>query len=284
VGHAVSLPPLDVPALLRNFGIHPNKSLGQNFLVDQAALQQVIDAAEIGQQDTTLEIGPGVGSLTRLLAVMSARVIAVELDSKLLPALRDVVSGFPNVEVVQGDILALDIAHLVSTAGFLVVANIPYNITSSLIRHLLESPLPPHRLVLTIQREVAQRICAHPGGMSLLSLSVQVYGLPHILAHIPAGAFYPPPRVDSSIIRIDLYPSPQIPTERLDKFFTLIKAGFSQKRKTLRNALSAGLQLPTIDVESLLTGAQIDPMRRAETLSIPEWSLLTQAYNNFLAA
>ena len=158
---------------------------------------------------------------------------------------------------------------------YLVVANIPYNITSALIRHLLEASVPPSRLVLTIQLEVAQRICASPGDMSLLALSVQVYGQPELTARIPASAFYPPPRVDSAILRIERYPAPLIPTTQLDGFFQLIKAGFSQKRKTLRNSLSAGLRLSHAMVEELLKTAGIDPMRRAETLSLPEWRTLT---------
>jgi 16S rRNA (adenine1518-N6/adenine1519-N6)-dimethyltransferase len=157
-----------------------------------------------------------------------------------------------------------------------VVANIPYYITSAVIRHLLESPLKPGRLVLTVQREVAGRITAGPGEMSLLALSVQVYGKPEIVARIPAGAFYPPPKVDSAVVRVDLYPDPLLPDPLLPIFFRLAKAGFSQKRKTLRNALSAGLALPPIEVEALLRSAGVDPMRRAETLSISEWSELAE--------
>jgi 16S rRNA (adenine1518-N6/adenine1519-N6)-dimethyltransferase len=185
------------------------------------------------------------------------------------------VGQFSNVRVIQGDILALDPVQLVSQTEYLVVANIPYYITSALIRHLLEASLPPQRLVLTIQQEVARRICAEPGDMSLLALSVQVYGHPQIMAYIPAGAFYPPPNVDSSIIRIDRYPSPLIPLDELEAFFQLIKAGFSQKRKTLRNSLAGGLHLSPPAVEAMLKSAFIDPMRRAETLSLSEWHLLT---------
>jgi 16S rRNA (adenine1518-N6/adenine1519-N6)-dimethyltransferase len=197
----------------------------------------------------------------------------------LIPALEQVVGQFSNVQVIEGDILALDPVKLVSQLPYLVVANIPYYITSVLIRHLLESSLPPNRLVLTVQQEVAKRICAMPGDMSLLALSVQVYGYPEILAHIPAGAFYPPPKVDSAILRIDLFPSPLIPSNELDEFFQLIKAGFSQKRKTLRNALAGGLQLSTPAVEALLKEAHIDPMRRAETLSLMEWHQLTSVFS-----
>jgi 16S rRNA (adenine1518-N6/adenine1519-N6)-dimethyltransferase len=280
VDHPLSLPRLDVPSLLRQYGLHPNKSLGQNFLLDETALDQVIAAADVTSQDVVLEIGAGLGSLTSRLAITARSVVAVEIDSSLVPALTQVVGQYSNVQVVQGDILALDPAQLVMQENYLVVANIPYYITSALIRHLLESDPPPTRLVLTVQEQVAERICADPGDMSLLALSVQVYGQPSIVARIPAGAFYPPPNVNSAVLRIDLFPSPLIPPDHLDLFFQLIRAGFSQKRKTLRNALSGGLHIPPSPVEALLKDAHIDPMRRAETLSLPEWRQLTTLYRN----
>ena len=271
----VNLPKLDIPGLLRQHGLHPEKSLGQNFLVDESALQQVVMAAEISPDEIVLEIGPGLGSLTRYLAIVARSVVAVELDHNLISPLLQIVCQYPNVQVVEGDILALDPGQLVSQQGYVVVANIPYNITSALIRHLLEARIPPKRLVLTLQQEVARRICALPGDMSLLALSVQIYGHPEIVAPIPASAFYPPPKVDSNVLRIDLFPSPLIPTAQLEFFFRLIKAGFSQKRKTLRNALSGGLRLPPSRVAVILIEAGIDPMRRAETLDIADWRHLT---------
>jgi 16S rRNA (adenine1518-N6/adenine1519-N6)-dimethyltransferase len=184
------------------------------------------------------------------------------------------------VTVIQGDILALDPGALMAEAGqpapYLVVANIPYTITSALIRHLLESRTPPLRVVLTVQREVAERICAAPGELSTLALSVQVYGQPQIAAYIPAGAFYPPPKVDSAVIRVTLYPEPLIPRGQLATFFRLAKAGFSQKRKTLRNALSGGMHWPTAQTEEMLEAAGIDPMRRAETVRLEEWQRLVE--------
>lgn len=275
----MSLQRLDVPGLLRQYDLRPNKALGQNFLLDESALKRVIEIANVTSQDTVLEIGSGVGSLTRYLARAARCVIAVELDEGLLPPLEYVLKPFPNVRIIQGDILALDTAQLVPTPGYLVVANIPYYITSALIRHLLESPCQPSRLVLTIQKEVAQRICAAPGDLSLLALSVQVYGHPYIAAHISAASFFPPPKVDSSILRVDLYPTPCIPYPLLDAFFRLSKAGFSQKRKTLRNALAGGLAWSTTQANELLQVAGIDPFRRAETLSLDEWHRLTIAYS-----
>jgi 16S rRNA (adenine1518-N6/adenine1519-N6)-dimethyltransferase len=280
VGHPLSFPGLDIQQLLRHYGLYPDKSLGQNFLIDEAVLEQVVRAAEINPQDDVLEIGAGLGSLTRHLAAAALSVVAVELDARLIPVLQQVVSPYANVQIVQGDILALDVGKLIGPSPYLVVANIPYYITSNLIRHLLEASITPQRLVLTLQQEVAQRICAQPGDMSLLALSVQVYGHPEIVTNVPAGAFYPPPKVDSSVIRLDLYSTPLIPVTELDVFFQLIKAGFSQKRKTMRNALAGGLHLDPSAIETLLLNTGIDPKRRAETLSLAEWHQLTLFYKS----
>ncbi|MBK8781914.1 MAG: ribosomal RNA small subunit methyltransferase A [Anaerolineales bacterium] len=226
------------------------------------------------EDDCVLEIGPGLGSLTRYLAVSAKQVTAVELDFDLLAPLRAVLSPYQNVRVVHGDILKLSISELIDQPNYIVAANIPYNITSAIIRHLLEGDIKPRRVVLTIQKEVAERICAKAGDLSLLALSVQVYGKPSIAAKIPAGAFHPAPKVDSAILRIDIYDEPLIPRDLLNTFFKLTKAGFGQKRKTLRNSLASGLHIPTTEAEALLTSAGIDFMRRAETLSIEEWKVL----------
>jgi 16S rRNA (adenine1518-N6/adenine1519-N6)-dimethyltransferase len=218
-----------------------------------------------------------LGSLTRHLALAAHSVICVELDKALFPALESIVSPYHNVRLVQGDILRMDPADLMSTPDYLVVANIPYYITSALLRHLLESNLHPRRLVLTVQEEVARRICAKPGKMSLLSLSVQIYGTPSILTRIPAEAFYPAPKVDSAVLRVEILPEPVIPVLWLNTFFTLIKAGFSQRRKTLRNSLSGGLGITPDAAEKMLAASGIDPMRRAETLSLEDWRKLCEA-------
>jgi 16S rRNA (adenine1518-N6/adenine1519-N6)-dimethyltransferase len=278
----MSLPPLNVPELLRQYGLRPDKSLGQNFLVDPAALARVVEVAQVGPDQAVLEIGPGLGSLTRLLAVQARRVVAVELDSRLIPALQAVLAPFSNVQVVQGDILAVDLNRLMLSSPepqslpYQVVANIPYYITSAVIRHLLEAPRQPERAVLTVQSEVAERLCASPGDLSLLALSVQVYGAPHLAGRIPAGSFYPAPQVDSAIVRIDLYPQPVIPVDHLKTFFRLAKAGFSQKRKNLRNSISGGMGWTQEQAVARLQAAGIDPRRRAETLTLEEWRALTQ--------
>ncbi len=275
----LDIPPLNVPALLRQHGLRPDKRLGQNFLIDAAALRKIVDAAEIQAEDTVLEIGPGLGSLTRHLAASARQVIAVELDGRLLPVLRQTLGDFPNVRVIQGDILQFDPDELMAGSpaeSYRVVANIPYYITSAIIRHLLSAKIKPAVLVLTVQREVAERICAAPGALSLLALSVQVFGQPRIVAHIPAGAFYPPPKVASAVVRVELSPQPRIPPDQLNTFFRLAKAGFGQKRKTLHNALASGLGRSKDEIARLLDAAGINPQRRAQTLSLEEWDALTR--------
>ncbi len=277
---------LDAASLLHRYHLHPDKKLGQNFLVDPAALQQVVDSAQIQKEDTVLEVGPGLGSLTRALASRARRVVAVELDGRLIPALEEILIPFNNVELVHADILALDPVKLMQdpmntdsiNQSYKVVANIPYYITSALIRHLLEAPLRPTLLVLTIQKEVAERITAVPDDMNLLALSVQVYGRPKITALIPSDSFYPAPQVESAVVHVEIYPKPLFPPRLINPFFRLAKAGFSQKRKTLRNSLSGGLGIPAQKACDLLLSAGIDPGRRAETVSLEEWGLLAHSF------
>ena len=275
----MSLEFLNIQPLLKRYHIQPKKSLGQNFLVEPAGLMKVIDAAELSGSEEVLEIGAGLGSLTYLLAQTCARVITVEIDRHMLEPLAEALKPFTNVQIVPGDILELDPATLVSQENYVVVANIPYYITSAIIRHLLEAAVKPSRIILTIQQEVAQRIVARDGKMSLLSLSVFVFGEPEIVSTIPAGSFFPAPDVDSAVLRIRLHPEPLIRSSQLDLFFKLAHAGFGQKRKTLRNSLSAGLSLPANEVEARLLEADIEPSRRAETLSMAEWARLVDSFN-----
>ena len=275
-----NIPELNPAALIKQYGLHADKRLGQNFLHDKFELEYIAATAEIEDTDTVLEVGPGVGSLTRYLSNYAHEVVAVELDEKFDRILQVILKPCNNVRVVYGDILKLSPNDLGLPPNYIVAANIPYNITSAIIRHLLESESKPRRIVLTIQKEVAQRICEAPPKMSLLALSVQVYGRPMITRLIPAAAFYPAPQVDSAVVRIEIHPDPIIYAPHLPVFFRLIKAGFSQKRKTLRNALSAGLAVSTEEVEDLLDQAKIDPRRRAETLSLEEWGSLTESRIN----
>lgn len=272
-----------VPQLLRRYGLRPKKRLGQNFLTDAASLRKIIQAAELDRQEAVLEIGAGLGSLTVLLAQAVSQVVAVELDTDLIPPLQEVIAPYPNVRLVQGDILRLDPASLFPAENqtFSVVANIPYYITSAILRHLLEAKRRPRQMILTLQFEVAQRICASAGEMSLLALSIHLYGTPSLVTRIPARAFYPQPKVDSAVLRLTVAPQPRLADT--DLFFRLAKAGFSQKRKMLRNALAGGLGLEVNQVLRWLEAAQIEPARRAESLSLAEWGQLVQAYKAFLS-
>lgn len=264
--------------LLRRHGIRPDRRLGQNFLFNPNALEKVVAAAELGGHETVLEIGAGVGSLTRLLAQRAGRVVAVEFDQRLLPALREVVEPFPNVRIVEGDILSLDLADLVGGERYQVVANIPYNITSAVIRKLMEADSSPGRVVLTIQQEVAERIVAEPGDMSLLALSVQLYGEPSVRNRISKRDFYPSPEVDSAVLRIDLRAELPLSNGELEALFMLARAGFHQRRKQLRNSLGHGTELSRNDVDELMESVGLSPKRRPQSLGVEEWIELTLAY------
>lgn len=265
-----------IAALLRAYGLSPKKGLGQSFLADPVALDRIAAAADLAPADTVLEIGPGLGTLTERLAARAGRIVAVELDERLVAVARERLAGLPNVKIVHADILAVtDFGFL--EPGYKVVANLPYYITSAVLRHLLDRPDRPRLIVVTVQREVAERVVAAPGDMSLLAVSVQFYGRPRIVARLPAGAFYPPPQVDSAVVRIDVgdRPTVDLPEAVTEKaFFRAVRAGFGQKRKTLRNSLSAGLGLLPARVEEALRQAGIDPRRRAETLSLEEWAIV----------
>ena len=260
-------------------GIRPKKSLGQNFLVDPTHRARIVAAADLMGDDTVLEIGPGPGVLTELIAAQAGRVIAIELDDRLIPFLHQRFGAHPNVSIVHGDILRTDPGVLTEGKPYKVVANLPYYITSAAIRHLLESKPAPDVLVLTVQREVAERMIAQPPNMSLLALGVQFYCTGRIVAKVPAGAFYPVPKVDSAVVRLDRRSTPVAEDVEAGRFFAVARAGFSQPRKQLRNSLAAGLQIVPADVERWLALAGHDPKRRAETLSLAEWTALVRARN-----
>ncbi len=267
---------LDAPKLLEKYGISPKKSLGQNFVIDQHALDAVISAAELAGHEQVIEIGAGLGTLTIELAQRAGRVFAVEIDKRLIPALQDILQDFENVTIVHADFLRMDPGELVSGSSYSVVANIPYNITSALIRHLMESSVSPVRVVLMMQREVAQRVTGSPGSMSLLALSVQIYGSAVITAHVPADCFYPIPDVDSAVLRIDIYEEPVVPRNMIPVIFSLARAGFGQKRKKLRNSLANVMSSTPVEVENLLGMAGLPPKSRAQELSIQDWEKIAQ--------
>lgn len=275
--------------LLRRYNLRVKKSLGQHFLVDSAVLRHILAAAEVQKTDLVVEVGSGLGVLTRELAKVGGHVIAVELDDNLAGILREELKPSGNVAVINRDILQLDpgallvdqvIASLpeaVDRSGYKVVANLPYYITSAVLRHFLTAKKKPRLIVVMVQKEVARQITAPPGEMSVLAVSVQFYGRPQIVSYVPARSFYPAPEVDSAILKIDVYPSPVVPVEE-KSFFELVRAGFSSARKQLVNSLANRLKIPKSDVLELLGEAEIAPQRRAETLSLEEWGKLWQIY------
>jgi 16S rRNA (adenine1518-N6/adenine1519-N6)-dimethyltransferase len=271
----MALDPLHIPSLLKQYNIRPQKSLGQNFLADHNALVKIVRDAGVNQGDRVLEIGAGLGNLTRLLAQEAREVTAVEIDERLYLALAGVLRPFANVRLVRGDILDIPLESLFSENGYLVVANIPYYITSAVIRHLLEAAVRPKRIVLTIQREVAERIISRDEKMSLLSLSVQVYGEARIASEIPAHCFYPRPQVDSSVLIIEVDEQPKLSDDGIRWMFKLAHAAFNQKRKMLRNSLKVILEEAAL--MAVLERAGIDPRQRPEDLPLEDWIRLAEA-------
>lgn len=276
-GYNVTKNAMNPKTLLEYYEINPKKSLGQNFLHDPGTLEKIVAAAEIKPNESVLEVGPGTGLLTERLAVIAKKVIAVEVDERLQPLLDIQLEPYPNVEVIYQDFLTTHVAALVGEGDYLVVANVPYYITSAILRHTLDSAHRPRRLVLTVQVEVGERLIATPDDMSLLAVSVQFYGAPRIINRIKPAAFWPRPDVDSAVVLIDVYDQPpvDVPNEKI--FFRVVRAGFGQKRKQLKNSLSSGLGLKSEVAGNLLEYAGIDPRRRAETLTLEEWAALTRA-------
>lgn len=265
-------------------GPRAKKRFGQHFLTDTNILRRIVDAAELRPGETVIEVGPGRGALTAALAERGARVVAVEVDRDLIAGLRERFAGRAEITIVEGDILEVDVRTLIGTrAAYAVVANLPYNIAAAVIRRFLEAATPPRALVVMVQREVADVIVARPGEMSLLSLAVQVYGRARIVMRVPPGAFSPPPKVESAVVRIDVEPVRHLRSRPTD-LFAVARAGFAQPRKQLRNSLAAGLALAPEGAERLLRAADIDPARRPQTLSVGDWDRLAAAWRARSAA
>lgn len=253
------------------------KSLGQHWLHDRQALADIANAAELTKQDTVLEIGPGLGTLTSVLCERAQQVIAVEFDEALAADLPKRVKA-DNLQVVTQDILSFDFSQL--PAGYKIVANIPYYLTSNLIRVISETPNQPARAVLLVQREVAERVAASPGATSILSITAQYYWLVDLGSLVPAELFTPPPQVDSQVLILAQRDQPLFPGVDTRLFFRIVKAGFAQRRKTLLNSLSAGLRLSRNETATLCQAAGVDPAWRAQVLSLPEWHALYQSYRS----
>ena len=261
----------DVQTALRLAGIRPNKGLGQHFLIDRNSLEAIMGAAEPGKSDTVLEIGPGLGVMTTELVQRAGRVVAVETDATLAELLR---RDCPeNLEVIEEDFLQFDLNRL--GKDYKVIANIPYYLTSKIFRLLMESSNPPSVMSLLIQKEVAERIAAPPGKMSVLAISVQYYGKPTVIQVVERFKFWPAPKVDSAILKVEVTGA-AFPADR-DKLFRLIKAGFGEKRKQLKNALAGGLNITSDAVLELLVNAKLGATARAQELDLEAWQRLYDA-------
>lgn len=278
--------PPPVKTLLRRHNLRPRKRLGQHFLVDEGILESIISAAELSSDDIVIEVGPGLGILTKKLAAAVARVVAVELDSRLVDALGKELADSGNVEIVHGDILKLApqrlagdyLASVDSERSYKVVANLPYYITSPVLHHFLQASLKPSLMVVMVQKEVGEAIVASGGKMSLLAVGIQLYSKPTVIAHVPAKCFHPPPKVDSLVLRLDVYARPAVEVRDVNSFLDMVSCGFRAPRKQLRNSLAQALGMPPSQIAPMLEKVGIDARRRAETLSLDEWKGLWEAF------
>ena len=280
--------------------VRPKKRLGQHFLIDERILRDILSAAELNPADVVVEVGPGLGILTKELAKQAAKVIAVEIDARLVSILGKKISSFGNVKIIHGDILRIPPEQLLEIAqsvthnlergskgcpsplrDYEVVANLPYYITSPALRHFLEASAKPSLMVVMVQREVGEAIVAASGKMSLLSLRIQFYSKPSIIAYVPAQSFSPPPSVDSVILRLDICRNPPIEVSDVASFFDIITNGFSSPRKQLRNSLAQALEMPPNQVALLLEKTGVEARRRAESLNLEEWKRLWETFAPF---
>lgn len=270
-----------VRRILQEYQTVAKKRLGQHFLINGEVLDRIIRAAKLTDQDTVLEIGPGFGTLTRALAQNSLLVVAVEKDITMIKACRGINSDLTNIKVVEGNALALSdqfFKEYLPQKTYKLVANLPYYLTSAIIRFFLSGSRPPDMMVLMVQKEVAERIIATPPNANLLSVAVQFYGQPEIVTLVPKQNFWPIPKVDSAVIRITPHKKPYTDIED-NKFFRLVKAGFGERRKQIHNSLAGGLRLDQSTIEKVLTKSRIEPTRRAQTLSLSEWIKLYKNIN-----
>ena len=256
--------------------LRPRKSLSQNFLTDPAALDAIVEAAELEPGDRVVEIGPGLGVLTRRLLAAGASVIAVEVDARLAEYLRAELYGVEGFELIEADALSLHPREMFLGQPIKVVANIPYHITSPLLHAFLEGERPPELIVLLVQLEVAERVAAPPGRMSYLSVFAQNVASAEVLARVPAAAFEPAPEVDSAVLRLRRRAVPIVPAgDEREPFYRIVQAGFRQRRKQVHNGLSRELPVDREAIAAALAGCGVNPERRPQTLTLGEWACLT---------
>ena len=268
----------DWTRLMTELGIRPNKGLGQHFLFERGLVERMVRQAGVGEDDTVLEIGPGLGILTSELLRKAGRVVAVELDRSLAAHLDAAFGDLPDFELIHGNALSLSSDELIpSDEPFDVVANLPYSVGTAILRHLLEQPRKPRRLTVMLQKEVAERLTAYPPEMSILGVATQFFAEPHLAFAVPPEVFIPPPKVESAVVILEVRDEPPLPAAAQPLFFKIVNAGFRQKRKQVANAISDVLLVPKSDIAAWLDVSGIDPTRRAETLSVEEWVALTQS-------
>ena len=262
--------------ILQRFDIRMSKRLGQNFLIDNNIVQGIVDTANVGENDRILEIGPGIGTLTQALARTGAEVTCVELDKRLPEVLAHTLDSYDNVRVIQGDILKVNIPEIMGDKPFKVVANLPYYITTPIIMALLEKHLPITDIVVMVQKEVAERMAAQPGGKiyGALSVAVQYYTKPQIALAVPPRSFMPPPEVDSVVVNCKVRPEPAVKLIDEKLFFKVVKAAFGQRRKTLNNALKS-MGVDKSIIAEVLQKAEVETTRRGETLSMEEFASIS---------
>lgn len=259
---------------LRGAGLKARRSLGQNFLVNESVRDSIIEAAGLSAGDTVIEVGPGLGILTEKLASLAGRVIAVELDNSLAERLTKRLSGLGNIRIINADILSLDLSSLIKSGTYKVVANIPYYITSPILRFFMQARLRPSLMVIMMQEEVARDITAGPGAMGFLAVSMRLFSVPEMVCRVPADCFYPAPKIDSAVVRFDMLPQPAVEVGDVEAFLELVHAGFGAPRKQLHNSLAIGLSYEPADAEKILARAGIDSRRRPGTLTLDEWAAL----------
>lgn len=264
--------------LLRRHNITLSHRLGQNFLIDRRIRDAIAEAADLQRTDEVLEVGAGPGTLTIALAPRCRRLVAVELDTRLIPVLRDSVSGHSNVEIAHGDILRFDRAAAFPAGGEVVAGNIPYNLTGALIRKLLEQPPRPRRLALVVQKEVAERWAATTGA-SLATVAVQVFAQVQLVFTIPAASFEPIPAVDSALVALEVRQKPAVGVDDLDRFFRFVEAVFQFRRKQLGGAIGRMIKISSSEAGAELRELGIDGARRPQTLSLTEWEAVYSAFN-----
>lgn len=268
-------PSIEVKKSLRQSGIKAKKELGQHFLVDRSVLETIVAAAELSAHDLVIEIGPGLGILTTELTQKAGHVVAIELDNKLASQLKHKLSYLPNVTIINADILEIDLTEVLGDReSYKVVANIPYYITSPILHYFIEATAKPSLMVVMMQKEVGDAIVAQPGNMSVLAVTMQVYSKPRIVSYISAQSFYPSPKVDSAIVRFDMFSQPIVKVADISNFLAFVRCGFRSPRKQLRNSLAQGLNVKPGEIIPLLEESHIEPQHRPEALTIEEWETL----------